>query len=176
MKLIIRYEDETQCLELNAEDTEQLWISLSLEGEDLSQEEKEGRIQDAFNQRFNKPEYNNFHKGTRHIGYSKARLDDEEDDEDSSEPLMSEVVDPDIFRQYELKNEWQQNYEETCAKVRKVLTKKPHWAEAFIAVRIDGMSVNDYAASVGVEDSSVISKWLGRAEKKLQEFFKNRQI
>ena len=41
MKLKIRYENEVQTLELNAEDTEQLWVSLSLEGEGLSQAERE---------------------------------------------------------------------------------------------------------------------------------------
>lgn len=47
--------------------------------------------------------------------------------------------------------------------------KKRKWAEAFIAIRIDGVSVNDYAAAIGVKDASTVSKWLSRAEKKLKE-------
>ena len=54
--------------------------------------------------------------------------------------------------------------------------KKPKWADAFIAVRMDGMSVNDYAASIGLSDASVVSKWLTRAAKKLKENWDKRQI
>ena len=45
MKLKIRYENEMQILELDSVATEQLWVSLSLEGEGLSQEERGQRIQ-----------------------------------------------------------------------------------------------------------------------------------
>lgn len=41
MRLKIRYEQEFQTIELDAEATEELWVSLSLEGEGLTQEEKE---------------------------------------------------------------------------------------------------------------------------------------
>ena len=40
MKLNIRYENEMQILELDSATTEELWVSLSLEGEGLSQKEK----------------------------------------------------------------------------------------------------------------------------------------
>ena len=57
MKLKIRYEQEYQTIELDTEATEQLWVSLSLdEGEGLSNEEREQRIQDAFNEGYNKPD------------------------------------------------------------------------------------------------------------------------
>ena len=59
MRLKIRYEQEFQTIELDAEATEQLWVSLSLEGEGLSQEEREQRIQDAFDEQYNRPEYGN---------------------------------------------------------------------------------------------------------------------
>lgn len=44
MKLKIRYENEYQTITLDAETTEELWVSLSLEGEGLSQEEREKLI------------------------------------------------------------------------------------------------------------------------------------
>ncbi len=37
------------------------------------------------------------------------------------------------------------------------------------AVRMDGVSVNDHAADIGVSDASIVYKWLARAEKKLKE-------
>ena len=40
MRLKIRYEQEFQTIELDAEATEELWVSLSLEGEGLTQEER----------------------------------------------------------------------------------------------------------------------------------------
>ena len=55
MRLKIRYEQEFQTIELDAEATEELWVSLSLEGEGLTQEEKETLIQDTWEERFNRP-------------------------------------------------------------------------------------------------------------------------
>ncbi len=48
MKLKIRYENNYQTIELSPEDTDQLWVSLSLEGEDIPQAEREKLIQDAW--------------------------------------------------------------------------------------------------------------------------------
>lgn len=46
MKLKIRYEQKYEIVEVNSED---MWVSLSLEGgQELTQEEKETIIQDAF--------------------------------------------------------------------------------------------------------------------------------
>ena len=179
MKLKIRYEQEYQTIELDTEATEQLWVSLSLdEGEGLSNEEREQRIQDAFNEGYNKPDYNSWHKFDRHRGFSKAQpdKDDFEDAVDINEPLMDEVADDRLFRKDELDRAEREEYEDVCSWIRQTLVKKPNWAEAFIAVRIDGVSVNDYAASIGVSDASVVSKWLTRATKKLRDFYPNRQI
>ena len=178
MKLRIRYENELKIVELNADDTEKLWVSLSLEGEGLSQSEKEKLIQDAWEESFNKPDYNNWHKHNRHIGLSKAKpgKDEDEEDVDSSEPLMSEVLDDRIFRRDEIDRETKESYEEICQWVRDVCGKKTNWADAFIAVRLDGMSVNDYAALIGVTDASIVSKYLARAEKKLRDHYSERQI
>lgn len=149
--------------------------SLSLEGEGLTQAQREKMIQDEWNEKYNKPEYNNWHKFDRHRGYSKAQpgKDDSEDDVDTSEPLMSEVADDRIFRRDEIERDRRESYEAICQWVRKVLAKKPNWADAFIAVRMDGVSVNDHAANIGVSDASIVSKWLARAEKKLAEEYKN---
>ena len=75
MKLNIWYEGYKETvIELNAEETEGLWISLSLDGdEEMSQEERERKIQEAFDERFNKPDYNNWHKLRRHTGFSKSQ-------------------------------------------------------------------------------------------------------
>ena len=177
MKLKIRYEQEFQTIELDAEATEQLWVSLSLEGEGLSQEEREQRIQDAFDEHFNRPDYNCWHKFDRHRGNSKAQSanDDGEEDTDTSEPLMEEVADDRIFHKDELEREERESYDVICQWVREALSKKPEWADAFIAVRLDGESIREYAARMFVDENNVTQK-LKRAEKKLRENYKNRQI
>lgn len=178
MKLEVRYDNTVQTIDLDAEATEQLWVSLSLEGEGLTQEQREKMIQDEWNEKYNKPDYNSWHKFNRHRGYSKAQpgKDEGEDDVDTSEPLMSEVADDRIFWRDVIERERRESHEAVCEWVRKVLAKKPNWAEAFIAVRIDGTSVNDHAAAIGVKDASIVSKWLARSEKKLKENHPNRQI
>ena len=60
MKLKIRYENEIQTIELDVKATEKMWVSLSLEGEGLSQQEREELIQKEWNEKFNKADYNKF--------------------------------------------------------------------------------------------------------------------
>ena len=178
MKLKIRYENEYQTVELDDAAAEQLWVCLSLEDGDIPQEEKERLLQDAFDREFNRPDYNSWHKFERHRGYSTAQpgKDEEEEDMDTSEPLMEEVADDRIFCRDEIERDKREEQEAVFQWVRKMLEKKPKWAAAFIAVRLNGVSVNDYAASIGVKDPSIVSKWLSRAEKKLRENYKKRQI
>lgn len=168
MKLRIRYDETVQTLDLDEKATEQLWVSLSLEGEGLSDSEKAQKIQEAFDIRYNRPEYNSWHKFDRHRGYSKAQSanDDGDEEADTSEPLMSEVADDRIFRKDELDRNERESYEAICAWVRKVLAKKPEWADAFIAVRMDEEPVRTYAARIGVDENNITQK-LKRAERKL---------
>ncbi len=177
MKLKIRYDNAYQTLELDAKETEQLWVSLDLDGEDLTQEERERLIQKAFNEQFNKPEFNNWRKMNRHCGGSKAKpgKDETEDDVDASEPLMDEVADDRIFRRDELEREERESYEAICQWIREVLIKKPEWADAFIAIRMGGESIREYARRNGVDENNITQK-LKRAEKKLREKYPNRQI
>lgn len=65
--------------------------------------------------------------------------------------------------------------EAICDWIRKTLAKKPEWADAFIAVRIDGIPIREYANSIGADENSITQK-LKRATKKLQEEYQNRQI
>lgn len=176
MKLKIRYENEYQTLNLDEASTDELWVTLSLEGEGISKADKEQMIQEAWEERFNKPDYNNWHKFDRHRGYSEAQTGKDDEGDDVDEPLMREVADDRVFRRDEIEWEQRKEYDAVVKWVQKSLEKKPAWANAFIAVRLDGVSVNDYAASIGVKDASIVSKWLSRAEKKLKEKYPNRQI
>ena len=172
MRLSIRYENQFQSIELNEEETQEMWVSLSLEGENL---EKEKLIQKTFDEKFNKPEYNIWHRETRHLTTPKERFNDDGDEYDTSEPLMKEVADDRIFRKNEIERAYQDDYEGVCKWIRTALGKKQDWADMFIAVRIDGVSIREYASSIGVSENNITQK-LKRATKKLQEEYKNRQI
>ena len=136
-------------LDLDEKATEQLWVSLSLEGGGLSNSEKEKMIREAFDVNYNRPEYNSWHKFNRHRGSSKAqsKKTDGEKDADTSEPLMNEVADDRIFRKDE-----------------------PEWADAFIAVRMDGDPIREYAARIGADENNITQK-LKRAEKRLADAY-----
>lgn len=159
MKLKIRYEQKYEIVEVSSEE---MWVSLSLEGsEDLTQEEKETLIQDAFEEQFNKPEYNNWHKFNRHRGNLKKqfRKDDEDaDDSDGMDTVADNSQEEKLNRQYE--------YEDLCQKLREVL--KPEYAEVIIAVCLKDKTPEEYAAEIG-EKRDTVYKRLQRAKKKYQE-------
>lgn len=178
MRLKIRYEQEFQTIELDAEATEQLWVSLSLEDEGLSQEEREQRIQDAFDEQYNRPEYNIWHRETRHINPTpkRKRMDGrrgyiQADPDDAAFDIMDYLLTTTDAEMHEHNFE----YQEVCEWVRKVLIKKPEWVDAFIAVRLDGESVREYAARIGADENNITQK-LKRAAQKLKENYKDRQI
>lgn len=161
-------------LDLDEQATEQLWVSLDLEGEGLTQEEREKLIQEAFDAKYNRPEYNNWRKLNRHRGESRAKpgRDETEKGIDSSEPLMSEVADDRIFRKDELARAEKEEYDAVCEWIRKVLVDKPRWTEAFIAVHMDGIPIKEHAAFLGV-DPTTVGHWLRRAEKRLRDNYES---
>jgi len=170
MKLRVRYENEIQEIGLDSEETRKLWVSLSLEGEGLTEEETEKTIQEAFDEKFNRPDYNNWHKETRHIDPTpkRRRMDGKRgyiqgDDDDTSFDIMDYLAVTDDDHETS-------DTEELCMWIRRSLPKKPEWAEAFIAVRVNGQSIREYAASVGESENNITQK-LSRASKKLREVY-----
>lgn len=139
MKLKIRYENEYQTIVLNEQDTEALWVSLSLEGEGLSKKEREQLIQDSWEVQFNRPDYNSWHKHDRHHGNTKAQVFEDDDtglDGEGGgswcEPLMSEVADDSIFRRDEIRRQQQWDDEEWPTKLLKYEDKAPLCALSFL--------------------------------------------
>lgn len=173
MKLKIRYENEFQTIELDAEATRGLWVTLSLEeDETLSEEEREQRLQEAVDEKLNRPEYNNYHKHQRHVGYSGSMFREEED-MDVTDILIKNAADPSVFYADEDDRRRKEDYEYYCQWVRKVLANKPEWAEAFIAVYLDGESIREYAARICVNENNITQK-LKRAKKRLKDAWPDR--
>ena len=91
MNLRIRYDNGYQTIVVNTMEMKQ-WLNIAVDpGENDADVEK--RIQAIVEEKFNKPEYNNWHKFWRHHGESMAVPSDDEDEVDTSEPLMCEVAD-----------------------------------------------------------------------------------
>lgn len=171
MNLRIRYDDRYQTLTLDTEAAGQLWVSLGLTNEGLSQEEKEKLMQEKVEEVYNRPDYNNWHKFWRHQGESKAQVDDEGEEPESSEPLVGEVADNRIFRRDEIERDRKDSYDAVHQWICKIL--KPEVAEAFIATKIDGATIRDYVtkrAKTGEDIAKLennLSKKLTRAAEKL---------
>lgn len=171
MNLKIRYDNHFQNIELDAQATDELMVSLSINAKGLTQEEKEQLIQSTWDERFNKPEYNSLHKFDRHRGTSLSQLGDDHGDIETSEPLIDEVIDKRVFFKDEIEREAKADYEETCNKVREKCGKKTEWAELFIRIELDGYSIKDYADKLG-KDPSGVGKMLKRVKKFLKKYGK----
>lgn len=170
----VRYEDEVREVYLDADDRKKLWTVLSLGDDDgLSDDEKESMLQEEFDKRFNKPEYNNWHKWNRHT--AQLPEDPEGSDEEGyfEKTLIGKVADDRPFYASETERDQMLEYEDDCALVRRALAKRPAWADAYIAVRMQGVPVKEYAARVG-RKASAISRLLKSAEKKIREAWEKR--
>lgn len=182
MNLRIRYEDKYQTLSLDTEAVGKLWVSLGLEDGNYTDEEKEQLMQEAWEEQYNRPDYNCWHKYWRHHGDSKAESDEDDEQQESSGPLMKEVSDDRIFKKDEIERAAREDDEAICQWIRNVLYKKPETAEAFIATKYNDMTIRDYAASIAKLGDDIaklennLSKKLTRAAKTLAEAYPGRNF
>lgn len=190
MKLKIRYENGYQAINLNIEDTKKMWVSLSLEGEELSQEEKENRIQEAFEEQYNKTEYNIWHRETRHIDPTpkrrkmngKAGYITGEEGDDSFNIMDYLAVTYPEYGEDDEENETAKKYESVLEVIRAKV--KPDFVDAFIAIaskrtipkQIASRMVNaedltdaDYEKLV-TSEANKISKKYNRTLEKIRKF------
>lgn len=156
MKIKMRYDNTYQTLEVDADE---MWVSLSLEsGASFTQEEKEQLIQNEVEERYNKPEYNNWHKMGRHRGDPKRPFRKDDDEADNSDGL-------DLVPDYsdEERRERKEDYDAVCQKLRTLL--KSEYAEVIIAVVLDDKTPEEYAAETGLHKDAIYKR-LQRAKKK----------
>lgn len=160
------------------------WLNIDII-ENESEDDLQKRIQEEIDKQYNRPDYNNWHRHDRHIGYSKAISEDgEEAFNHFKEPLMSEVKDDSIFFKEQLAYEKQKEYDSVCNFIRSVYPKKPALVEVMIQVWIDdftiqeaaeskvirtkGMSDKEYQRLV-VRKANNLSKALNRAKEKFKK-------
>lgn len=180
MKVVIRYETERVTFNLSDEEAKQMGCCVNIDLESIPEDERQSKLQEACDEQFNRPDYNNWHKYWRHQGESKAQPDDEGEELESSEPLMSEVADDRIFKKDMIERECKESYEAVCQWIRKIL--KPDVAEAFIATKIDGVTIRDYVTETAKPGDDIaklennLSKKLTRAAEKLAVAYPERSF
>lgn len=140
MKLKIRYENEFQTVELDEKATQDLWVSLSIDSDDdMPQEEREKFIQEVWDEQYNKPEYNIWHRETRHIDPTpkRKRMDGRRgyicgEVDDDSFNIMDYLAVTDADYETDDKAETREKYERVCRLIHETL--KPDFAEIFISI------------------------------------------
>ncbi|ACL77156.1 ECF-type sigma factor [Ruminiclostridium cellulolyticum] len=166
MKIRIMYDNKPTYLEVPDEDCT-VMIDMDYEDRLTCAEDKETVTrrspQEIMDERFNKPDYNNWHKFDRHRGMPKKpfRKDDESEDATDHMDYFPDNTD-------EVTREKQEEYEYLCEIIRKTLKEKQ--AELLIAIFLDGVSVTEYAEREGVSKSA-ISHRLDTAKKNLRKVF-----
>ncbi len=164
MELSIRYENIFETVTVNIAEMEG-WLNISVDT-DATMKEREANVQHAFDVRFNRPDYNPYHRETRHRAKTPKT-----DEEEVSFNALENVEDTAYSRRMAEKDE----YSSAVQDIREALAKKPDWADAAIAVWINQESIREYAARTGQNENNVTQK-LKRAKEKLKKFFENRQI
>lgn len=164
VSMIIEVPDEDCTLMIEAD------YQNRLEEEMDKESVKHRNVQEIMDEQFNKPLYNNWHKEYRRCGHMQTPFckDDETEDESDGMETVPDYSD-------EINRTSRYEYEDVCQRIRQALGKKQDWADMFIAVRIDGVPIKDYALFCGDSENNITQK-LKRAEKKLRVFFQNRQI
>jgi DNA-directed RNA polymerase specialized sigma24 family protein len=168
MRIRILYDNKPTYLEVPDED---LTIMIDADYEErlsiAEDQETVARrsVQEIIDERFNKPEYNNWHKFDRHYGIPKKPFRKDEDSDDETDHM-------DFFPDNSDEKTWekQAEYECVCDVIRKTL--KPKHAEPLIAIYLDGIPVTEYAEREGVSKSA-ISHRLDTAKKNFKKVFPN---
>lgn len=143
MKLRVRYDERYQTIVLDEKTMDDMWVCLEIENdEDMPLEKKERLIQESFNKKFNRPEYNNLHKFGRHKGDCGSMYFEENNNFNYIGPQINEVRDKDVFFKEELDRERRWEDDEIIERIYEVFPSET--AEMVIAIAIKGYSVSEY--------------------------------
>ena len=169
MEIKVRYENTVTILEVPEEDFITM-IDVDYRTRLATTENKEvvkrRTPQEIMDEQFNKPDYNNWHKSDRHRGQPKTPYCKDDEAEEETD-VMDNFADWSDIKKLDKQFE----YEALCQKIRQAL--KPDYANMIIAIHINGLEVQEYAALIKDKPNNV-SHRLQRAEKILKEIFEKR--
>ncbi len=166
MKIKMRYENKYQTLEVETAEMGK-WLNISI-SEDESQEDYEKRIQEELDAKYNHPDYNNWHKHNRHSGDAIFKNKDGKVEVNTEEAIKEKAVDNSVYKESTAEIEENFDYEYYCEFLRENL--KSSAADMVIAIALDGMTVGEYAASIG-DNANNVSHRYRRAIKTLKKLF-----
>ena len=170
MIIKMRYEDKFQELEVDAVDAGK-WVNISVDDCE-SQEEFEKQIQEQVDKQFNKPEYNIYHRETRHLGDAMFRNKEGVVEVNTDESLIRKAMDDSIFTKDldELEHRMECEYQDKRCRdfIRSHLT--PEQADMVIAIIFEDKTVAEYAALI-CDGANNVSHRYRRALKKLKKYF-----
>ena len=161
MKLKMQYGFETQEVEVDVND---MWVSLSIDESDVDPSmPKEEIVQKEFDEKFNKPEYNNERKAKRYISVVKK---DQRKIENHGQ--IFEIADFLEDNSFEEEINANLEYEE----ITNIITSsvKEEYADVIISVYLDDKTPEKYAFDNNVSIDAV-RKRIQRAKKKLRKIF-----
>lgn len=166
----MRYEDKFQKLEVDAVDAGK-WVNICVDDCE-SQEDFEKQVQEQVDKQFNKPEYNIYHRETRHLGDAMFRNKEGVVEVNTDEALIRKVTDDSIFTkdldelEYRMEGEYQ---DKRCRDfIRSHLTSVQ--ADMVIAIALEGKTASEYARLIDDEPNNVSHRYR-RALKKLKKYF-----
>ena len=160
MKIKMRYENKYQTLEVETAEMGK-WLNISI-SDDESQEDYEKRIQEEIDATYNRPDYNSWHKHNRHSGDAIFKNKDGKVEVNTEEAIKEKAVDESVYTECIEDMEEDFCYEYYCNFLRENLKTKI--ADMVIAIALDGMTVGEYAASIG-DDANNVSHRYRRAIK-----------
>ncbi|NQP54922.1 hypothetical protein HO912_06270 [Streptococcus suis] len=119
---------------------------------ELSEEDVQQLIQECIDKQFNKPEYNEWHRETRHLGFLNQPSRKEDD-----EPFIGDVMDTIADHSDEELRERQYQDEAIRGWFNEML--KPKEAAMAEALILDGYLVEEYAKEIGDKANNVSHRW-----------------
>ena len=166
MKIKILCDNKPTYLEVPDEDCT-IMIDVDYKDRLSTAEDKESisrrSVQEIMDERFNRPEYNNWHKFDRHRGQPKKRFCKDGDQQEEGD-AMDLFPDNSDEKNHALREE----DEYIRDMIRKTL--KPKHAELLIAIYLDDITVTEYANREGVTVGA-ISHQLNTAKKNFKKVF-----
>ena len=179
MKIRIRYETQITTIDVPEEEFD-LMIRLDYEKQ-LAEAKDPAAVrrrapQEIIDERFNRPDYNNWHAFHRHWeedavpptaeGIGRRMAPEPDADGQQHHFTMDEF--PDLASPQ--RRAAAEQDEEVRAWIRRKM--KPDYAEMLISIHMDGIPVIEYAARIG-ETRNTVSHRLQRAEKNFRKFSKS---
>ena len=172
----MRYETEFKEFEMNV-DAASKWVNISIE-EDETQEDFEKRIQEEVDAQYNKPEYNIWHRETRHIDPTpkRKRMDGRKgyicgEEGDDSFDIMSYLAV--TYPEYELDEEEDERvkrYKDVIEVIQQKL--KSDFVEIFIAIASKKSTPKQIASKLidaeGLSDDELLNRKLNTSKNKIK--------